>query len=315
MPRTVLITGGTGFIGHHLVTKLAAEAHHVRVLSRSKPENWQANRQIAYCVGDFLCSDQIKAALAEVDTVYHLAVTTTPGWSNDFILYDAQTNLMGTLNLIQAAAEAGVQRFIFVSSGGSVYGNSPNKPIPEDYPANPISAHGVSKLAIEKYLEIFRRTLGMEYRVLRAANPYGAGQDFNKGQGFIAYALSRIACDKEILIWGDGTVKRDFFYIDDLTAALQLVLDDAGHHRVYNVGSGQAHSLNEMIGLMEEVTQCKARVSYDLARPADVPYNCLDVTRLQHGLNWQPRVGLPTGLQRSWRWIQSVVDQMELVKV
>lgn len=315
MARKILVTGGTGFIGKHLVSRLVAGDCDVRVLTRSTADKNNGNEKAEYFSGNFLVRERIEAALNGVETVYHLAVTTTPGDSNDLILYDAQTNLMGTLNLIQAAVEAGVKRFIFVSSGGSVYGVSPHQPLPEDFLSHPISAHGLSKLTIEKYLEIFRRQFGMEYRVARASNPYGEGQDPEKGQGFIAYAMGRLAHGKEIVIWGDGTVVRDFFYIRDLIDALWLMHNDQGAYRVYNVGSGQGRSLNEIVEVLASITNQKVHVRHDAGRTADVPYNCLDISRIKTELGWEPRTNLITGLERSWRWIQSQIDLLEPVKL
>lgn len=304
MPK-ILVIGGNGFIGRHLVSKLNERGYDVRVFSRSTQPNHEIQDSIEYITGDFLCAEQLKPALADVQTVYHLAVTTVPGSSNKKIVYDAQTNLIGTLHLLQVAVSSGVQRFIFVSSGGSVYGPSPNKPISEAYPTNPISAHGVSKLAIEKYLEIYRRTYGLEYRIARAGNPYGEGQNPDKGQGFLAHVLAQLAREEEIVIWGDGSVVRDFFYVGDLAHALLLMLDDQAPYRVYNVGSGEAKSLLEMTRLVESITGQVANLRFEAGRPADVPCNWLDIARIREGLAWAPETDLPSGVGRTWDWILS----------
>lgn len=313
VPKKILVIGGTGFIGKHLVEKLADEAHDVRVLSRNIPRGHDRNDKVEYLSGSFLSMEHVKHAMTGVDTVYHLAVTTAPGWSNDLILYDAQTNLMGSLNLIQAAAEAEIRRFVFVSSGGSVYGPTQEEAITEDHPTDPISAHGVGKLAVEKYLEIYRRKSGLEYRIARAGNPYGEYQDPAKGQGFIAYGLGQLVREAEIVIWGDGSVVRDFFYVGDLVEALYLMLDDDSPHRVYNVGSGQGRSLNEIIDLLEAVTDRTVKLRYEAGRAADVPYNTLDITRIKQGLNWKPQVDLLSGLKRSWVWFLSYINSVDVV--
>lgn len=303
--QKILVIGGHGFIGRHLVFKLNKMGHDVRVFSRHARREHHIQNGVEYIAGDFLCLDELKPALADVHTVYHLAVTTIPGSSNRKIIYDAQTNLMGTLQLLQAAATVGVQRFIFVSSGGSVYGPSPKKPISEAYPTNPISAHGVSKLAIEKYLEIYRRTYGIEYRVARAGNPYGEGQNPDKGQGFIARVLAQLARKEEIVIWGDGNVVRDFFYVGDLAEALVLMLDDEAPYRVYNVGSGEGKSLLEMIRILESITGKVANLRFEPGRTADVPYNWLDIARIREALAWEPETNLPSGVERTWKWLLS----------
>ena len=136
----IFITGGTGFIGRHLVSKLIDNGHSVQVLSRHKPAG-TGHELIRHVVGNLLNIEQFKHALSGIEVVYHLAVTTIPGDSNQKIKYDAQTNILGSLNLLQEAAKAGVQRFIFVSSGGSVYGVVDPKPVAETHPTNPISGH------------------------------------------------------------------------------------------------------------------------------------------------------------------------------
>lgn len=303
MIQKVLVTGGLGFIGQHLVTKLLAEGCHIRILSRNVPEEYQDSNKVHYFPGDFTRAEDTTAALNGVQAVYHLAVTTVPGRSNDQIQYDAHTNLMGSLTLIEQAAKMGVQRFIFTSSGGSVYGPTGREPIHEDHPTNPISAHGVSKLAVEKYLEIFRRKYGMQYRVARGGNPYGEGQDPFRGQGFIAYALGCLAEDREIVIWGDGSVERDFVYVSDVAEALWFMLRDEGTSFVYNVGSGRGRSLNEIVSALKQVTNRETRVRYEEARPADVPYNTLDISRIQEELGWEPHTDLFIGLEKTWAWI------------
>ena len=300
--RKVLVTGGTGFMGQHLVKKLLAEDCFVYLLTR-QAGRFADNGRIAYITGDFTQPQAFATILPAVDAIYHLAVTTIPGNANEKVIYDAHSNLLGSLALIEQAAQAGVRRFIFTSSGGSVYGPNGGYPISENHPTDPISAHGVSKLAIEKYLEIYRRLYGLEYRVARAANPYGIGQDPDRGQGFVAYGLGRLAADQPIVVWGDGSVVRDYVYVTDTIAALWLMLDDAGPHTVYNLGSGQGHSINEMIEVLSEVTGQKASVEYVDGRPADVPYNCLDISRIRQGLDWQPTTLLHQGVSQTWRWI------------
>lgn len=311
--RKVLVTGGTGFIGQHLVAKLLAEDCFVYLLTR-QAGRYTDNGRIAYIAGDFTQPQQFAPILSQVDAIYHLAVTTIPGSANEKVIYDAQTNLLGSLALIEQAAQAGVRRFIFTSSGGSVYGLNGGYPIPEDHATNPISAHGVSKLAIEKYLEIYHRLYGMEYRIARAANPYGVGQDPNRGQGFIAYALAQLAQNQPLVVWGDGSVVRDYIYVEDTVAALWLMLNDDSSQTTYNVGSGYGYALNEMIAMLQEVIGRPAEVRYVDGRAADVPYNCLDIDRIQRNLNWQPTTPLSQGIEWTWAWICETVYRQTTIR-
>lgn len=283
------VTGGTGFIGQHLLKRLLQEGCDVHCLSRQA----RPSGQITYHQGDL----SNPAGLPNTHTLYHLAVTTTPGNANQQPIFDAQTNLIGTLHLLQAAVTAGVRRIIFVSSGGSVYGVTKPTPIPETHPTNPISAHGVTKLAIEKYLAIFKHQFGLDYRVLRAGNPYGNGQVPGRGQGFIPHALHQITHNQPITIWGDGSVVRDFFHVQDLIQALWQVTHDTHSHTTYNVASGTGHSLRQIITLLQQATHKTAHVTYTPGRTADVPHNILDTNRIRTTLNWQPQISLPQGIQ------------------
>ncbi len=307
MDKNILVTGGTGFIGRHLISKLVSRSNHIRILALDSPDGC-VNTSVEYICGNYLYENEVRAALKDIEIVYHLAATTVPGTSNDQIQYDAQTNLIGSLNLIQFAAEAGVKRIIFTSSGGSIYGITDSIPTSEDHPLNPITAHGVSKLAVEKYLEIYRHRFGMEYRIARGGNPFGEGQNPSRGQGFIAHALGKLAMGEEIVIWGDGTVVRDFLYVGDFANALCLMLDDHANHRVYNVGSGAGKSLNEMLVLIESVTGQKPVVRYEPSRSADVPYNCLNIQRIKDCLGWFPRTPILEGLERTWIWVKSFLS-------
>lgn len=311
MSKNILVTGGTGFIGKHLIKRLIEKNYSVRVLSR-RIDNVNTNKGLEYFKGNFADIDCARKALKDIDVVYHLAVSTTPGQSNDVILYDAQTNVLGTLNFIQASVEASIQRLVFVSSGGSVYGPTESNPISEDHQTNPISAHGVSKLAIEKYLEVYRKKHNLDYRIARGGNPFGEGQDPNKGQGFVTYALYQMLLGRDIEIWGDGSVVRDFFYVGDLVDALIIFLDDSSGYRLYNVGSGQGRSLNEIVGLLEKVTGLKAKVKFLEKRAADVPYNSLDISRIREACGWYPKTSLVDGIKITWDWIQSYAKGLEI---
>ena len=308
--KKTLVIGGAGFIGSHLTTQLHARGIPVRVLGR-RPDvgvtEWE------YLAGDFCDRATLHAALRDVDVVYHLAVTTVPGDANSRILYDANTNLMGTLQLIEMAADAGVRRFIFVSSGGTVYGPvTDNRPISEQHPTNPISAHAISKLAVEKYLEVYRRHTGMEYRIARGGNPYGEGQALHKRQGFVGTALDRIARNEEVVVWGDGSVVRDFFYVGDFAAALLAMRDDDALPRLYNIGSGEGYSLRQVIGLMEQVIGRKINVRYESGRIVDLPWNVLDVSRSREHLGWRAQTSLRTGLARTWAHIARSMELLPL---
>jgi UDP-glucose 4-epimerase len=302
-----LILGGAGFIGSHLADALLGRGHRVRVFDL--PNISLGNLQgcivrVEVVGGDFGNSLDLLPALEAMDVVVHLVCTTLPGPSNENPEYDVETNIVSTLRLLRMAVEAGVKKIVFASSGGTVYGIPRVIPIPESHPTNPTCSYGITKLTIEKYLELYHRLHGLDYAVLRFGNPYGERQRIDSVQGAIAVFLGKVARDKEIAIWGDGSVARDYFYISDLLEAVVLVIESEIRSSVYNIGSGQAYSLNDLLAVIEGVTGKRPAVSYTEARTLDVPVNCLDISRARQELGWEPRVPLREGMARTWEWIQ-----------
>jgi UDP-glucose 4-epimerase len=295
-----LVLGGGGFIGSHLVTALLAQGARVRVLDRPYRQRSQAlpaHPALEWQEGDFGNTQDIHQALEDVDTVFHLVSTTQPKSSNDDPAFDVSSNLLATLNLLELLREKKATQLIFISSGGTVYGRPLHTPIPETHPTEPTCSYGIVKLAIEKYLALYRLLHGLDYRVLRLANPYGPGQEANRAQGAVGTFLSRVVHDEPIEVWGDGSVVRDYLYISDTVSALLRAAAYQGEERIFNIGSGGGHSIREIISAIEEVTGKTAQVRYTAARKFDVPVSVLDIKRAQNELAWQPEVHLNEGLR------------------
>lgn len=297
-----LVIGGGGFIGSHLVTALLAQGTLVRVLERPYRERSRvlpAHPELEWQEGDFGNSQDLHRALDKVDVVFHLVSTTQPQSSNDDPSFDVTSNLLATLNLLEQLREKKTTRLIFISSGGTVYGKPQQTPIPETHPTEPTCSYGIVKLAIEKYLALYQLLHGLDYRVLRVANPYGPGQEANRAQGVVGTFLSRVVHDQPIEVWGDGSVVRDYLYISDTVAALLQAAAHQGEERIFNIGSGEGHSVREIIAAVERVTGKKAKASYTAARKFDVPVSVLDISRAKQELGWQPRVNLDEGLRQT----------------
>jgi UDP-glucose 4-epimerase len=306
MPKC-LILGGGGFIGSHLSHALLRRGHPVRVFERPVPEQLVAERArgpIEWVYGDFLNQSDVAEAVAGCDIVFHLISTTLPKSSNDNPQYDVQTNLAGSLSVLEAARSTGVQRIIFVSSGGTVYGVPKSTPISESHPTDPICSYGITKLAIEKYLHLYYTLYGLDYLVLRIANPFGEGQRPDAIQGAVGVFLNRAIRNEVIEIWGDGSIVRDYLYIDDVTDAFMRGLDYHGELRVMNVGAARGYSLNELLAAMEAVLGNPIERRYIAARAFDVPVNVLDSTRARDLLGWTPRISLQEGLTRTANWLK-----------
>jgi UDP-glucose 4-epimerase len=187
---------------------------------------------------------------------------------------------------------------IFISSGGTVYGRPQQVPIPETHPTEPQCSYGIVKLAIEKYLALYHQKDGINYRVLRLGNPYGPGQEENQTQGVIGAFLSCIMSGQPIQVWGDGSVVRDYVYISDAVVALELAEQYQGQKRIFNIGSGNGHSVLEIISAIELVTGEKAKAYFTAKHPLNVPVSVLDnQRRVKEELGWHPQKNLPDDLR------------------
>lgn len=297
----ILVIGGSGFIGSHVVDSLLAAGHGVRVFGRH-PERFRAPLpQVDYRQGDFRDRMALAEALIGIDAVFHLVSTTFPGTANLDPKTDVRENLIGTLELIETMLGLNIKRLLFVSSGGTVYGVPQQVPIPEDHPLRPINSYGIVKVAIEQFIEMYRRTRGLSPIVIRASNPYGPRQGHTGVQGVVSTFLDNIANGRQIEIWGDGSVVRDFIDVRDL-ADLCAKAGPSEKEGVYNAGSGTGVSLNELIASIRAVTGLEVEPRYRLARLIDVPVSVLDFSKAQQDFDWMPTRSLDEGIRDIWTW-------------
>ena len=299
------VLGGGGFIGAHLSLRLHTEGHDVTVIEHpalAQEKTILANVPVRWEPVDFTDAVALEAALAGCEVLFHLVSTTVPQSSNDNPLYDLETNTEATLRLLEAAKHQGVKKIIFTSSGGTVYGIPQTSPIHEDHPTEPHCAYGISKLSIEKYLHLYEFLHGIEYCILRIANPYGEGQSPFKKQGVIAVFLHKALTGQPLEIWGEGEVVRDYIYIGDVTDAFLAALHYAGDQRVFNIGSGEGHSLNDIMLTMEHVIGQPVAKRFIPGRGFDVPANVLAISRAHTHLGWQPATSLAAGIKKAMDW-------------
>lgn len=301
-----LILGGNGFIGSHLVDKLLAEGHSVRVFDKYPERYRQPLQQVDYCFGDFGNRGLLAEALHGIDLVYHLINTSLPKTSNDDPAYDVQSNVIETLFMLEKCVQFGVKKVVFISSGGTVYGRPAQLPIAENGATEPECSYGIIKLTIEKYLALYRQLHGLDYVVLRPSNPYGSRQNPQGIQGAIPVFLGKVAKGEPIEIWGDGEVVRDYLYIDDLVDGLYRAAMSKSQERIFNLGSGQGYSLNDIVASIRAVTGADVRVNYKPGRSFDVPRIWLDINRAAKELAWKPQTSLDDGILRTWDFISSL---------
>jgi len=286
------------------VDRFVAGGHHVRVLDRRQEVYREPLPGVEYIYGDFATPARLAEALHGTEIVVHLVSTTIPKSSNDDPIFDIQSNLVGTVSCLQQCVAARVQKIIFLSSGGAVYGNPDHCPISEDSTTQPLCSYGIVKLAIEKYLGLYQSMSGLESVVLRVGNPYGPRQNPMGGQGLIAAILARIASGQPIEIWGDGLVVRDYFYVGDLANAIYSAAFADCRFQVYNVGSGVGLSILDIIGAVKRTLEVEVETRFLPARSFDVKKIYLDISRICEDLNWSPSISLGQGIQLTWNFVQ-----------
>lgn len=298
-----IVLGGCGFIGTHIVDSLLAEGHTVAVFGRSMEHYRSKLPNVDYITGDFLDKMALTSALSGVDVIFHLINTTVPGTANGDPISDVSDNLIGTLNLIDVMNSLRIRRIVYLSSGGTVYGHTPPHPISENYPLNPINSYGIVKATVERYLEMYRSSHGLQPLSIRAANPFGPRQSQSGIQGVVATFMRRIYYGQPIDVWGDGRVVRDYFFVNDL-ASLCVNAASGNLCGAINAGSGQGKSLLDLIDALSEVTGQRSKINFKPGRKIDVPYSVLDIRRAEVELNWQPRTDFHCGLKKTWEWVQ-----------
>lgn len=308
-PSTCLVLGGRGFIGSHLIDALLSHGHRVRCFDRPHLVTLGSGLLDApgfdLIEGDFANEAEVADAIEGCDVCYHLVSTTLPKSSNADPVYDIESNVVATVRLLNHAVKSGLRKIVFASSGGTVYGNPVSSPIEEGHPTNPVCSYGITKLAIEKYLGLFKQLHGLDYTVLRIANPFGERQRTHASQGAVAVFLGKILRGEPIEIWGDGSIVRDYIDISDVVNALLLAMEQTNENHVFNIGSGRGHSLNELIRAIEKVTGRTADCRYLPSRAFDIPSNVLCNKLANQSLDWSPKVGFEEGLEKFAVWLLS----------
>jgi UDP-glucose 4-epimerase len=244
-----------------------------------------------------------------IDIIYHLAWTTIHETALKNPAADIEQNLIPSVNLLEACLDAGVKQFVFLSSGGTVYGIPETLSVREDHPTRPINAYGITKLAVEKYVQMQSYLHGMNYVIFRPSVPYGPYQNPHRRQGAVSVFAYHALRGEQIDIWGDGEVQRDYFYVGDLIRALVAVLDfPVATNAVINLGGMQMYTLNQLVIAIEQALKVKIQVRYEAARKFDVLRLQLDTQSASELLHWQPEVTLSEGIARTVEWIRAAVD-------
>jgi len=288
---------GAGFIGKHLIRAFLALDYELRVLDRN-PCPPEFASLLVWVRADYRDRSALRQVLVNADVVYHLASSTVPGDIHIDIASELHDNVVGSLGLLDICLENGAKRLVFLSSA-SVYGVQERTPIDERASTWPISFHGVHKLAIEKYLWIAHRQRGLDVRVLRLANPYGPGQDIYGRQGFVAIAIGCILRGEPILLHDGAETIRDFIYIEDAIDAIVSAGTLADVPFLINVGSGEGHSLLDVVCVISELSGREPVLFHEPSRAIDIPVSILNGSLARQALRFNPQVSLRLGIEKT----------------
>lgn len=303
----ITIFGGGGFIGSTIADKLLVEGHSLRIFERPRVQsyrNFNKNETVEWVAGDLSSAHDVSDAVHGADAIMHLVSTTLPKSSNDDPIYDVQSNVVASLHILNSMVRHGVRNIVFISSGGTVYGKPVYLPIDENHPTNPVVSYGITKLTIEKYLQMYEMLHGIRAITLRVANPYGERQRVETAQGAVGVFLRHALTDSPIEIWGDGSVIRDYLHVSDVAEAFEKALHYSGNHRVFNISSGSGTSLNSLVDLIQTVLGKTVERRYMPSRSFDVPESVLSNVLAKNELGWFPKVSINEGIARAAEWMR-----------
>jgi len=311
----LLVTGAAGFIGSHLVDRLLQDGHEVvgvDDLSTGHLSNLaEASRHPSFRFVELdITSAEFRALVNRVrpDVVMHLAAQMDVRKSVADPLHDAHVNVVGTVNVLEAAVRAGSRKVVFASSGGTVYGEPAALPVPDDAPLLPSSPYGAAKVAGECYVGMYARLHGLAGTSLALGNVYGPRQDPHGEAGVVSIFARALTTGAQTTIFGDGSSARDYIYVDDVVDAFVRCLGDATSGSRFNVGTGIATSVGELHRLLTTVCGVQASPVMAPARPGELQAVSLDSSALTERTGWQPSVHLRDGLQHTVAWVRSAID-------
>lgn len=300
----ILLLGAAGFIGTNLTIELAKKTEdEITLVDRSKaffkPIVSMNLKNVHILEADLTVDMDFDSILKDQEVVYHLVSTTVPTTSNQHISQELVSNVIFSANLFEACIRCDVKKVVFVSSGGTVYGKEVDCPLKEKTATNPISSYGVQKITIEKLLYLYRYMYGLDYRIIRLANPYGPYQRPNGVLGAVTTFTYKALKGDEITVYGDGSVVRDFIYIDDAIRAIMKIVNGENKHRTFNLGCGYGTSIKQVLETIEKALGIKLNISYLEGRKVDVPVNYLDISRYEKYYGALNPISLEDGIRKT----------------
>lgn len=298
-----LILGAAGFIGTNLALCLRDNPENeLALVDKNKSyfiPTLQKDRSLQIMESIFDDTTDFDTLLQGQEIVYHLVSTTVPTTSNQHISQELQANVIFSSNLFEACVRNKVKKVVFISSGGTVYGREADCPLKEKTATNPISSYGIQKITIEKLLYLYHYLYGLDYRIIRLANPYGPYQRPNGVLGAVTTFTYKALRHEKITVYGDGSVIRDYIYIDDAIRAMQKIVEGESKHRTFNLGCGEGTSIKKVLETIEQVLNVPLEIEYKEGRKVDVPENYLDISRYEKYYGALNPVSLEEGIQKT----------------
>ena len=300
----IILFGGAGFIGTNLAIKLSQDENNGITLVDRDISFFEDLRKLnlqkfSYVESDFSENTNFDELLEGQEVVYHLVSTTVPTTSNQQIPQELSANIIVTSKLLEACVRQNVKKVIFISSGGTVYGKEVCCPLKEGTPTYPISSYGLQKITIEKLLYLYHYMYNLDYRVVRLSNPYGPYQRPNGILGAVTTFTYKALNDEEITVFGDGSVVRDFIYIDDAVKAIIKIADGDVEYKTFNLGCGYGTSIKKLLEIISSTLSIPLKIKYVEGRSVDVPMNYLDISRYEQFFGGLNPIPLEEGIKKT----------------
>lgn len=304
----ILILGAAGFIGTNLTFNLSKNKDDKITLVDKNKEyfvNIEKKCLKNVTIKEASLDEKMDFSILDgQDIVYHLVSSNVPTTSNQHISHDIQANVLFSSYLFDACVEHSVKKVVFISSGGTVYGKEATCPLSEETPTNPISSYGIQKITIEKLLYLYNYMYGLDYRIIRLANPYGPYQRPNGVLGAVTTFTYKAIKREEIQVYGDGSVVRDYIYIDDAINAIIKVVNGENKHHTFNLGCGYGTSIKELLLTIEKALGIELKIVYRAGRTVDVPVNYLDISRYEKYYGKLNPISLEEGIKRTAKFMK-----------
>ena len=305
----VMLFGAAGFIGTNLTIALSENGRDKLTLVDKKKEFFETIKKLnlqnlAFLECECNTDTDFDSILSGQEIVYHLTSTTIPSTSNQQIPMELSANVVMSAKMLEACIRCGIKKVVFISSGGTGYGREEHCPLDEDTPTYPISSYGIQKVTIEKLLYLYSYLYGLDYRVIRLANPYGPYQRPNGVLGAVTTFTYKALKKEEITIYGDGSVIRDFIYIGDAVRGILNIVSGEYKHRTFNLGCGYGTSISQVVKIIQDVLGTELNIVYKEGRKADVPVNYLDISRYEKAYGKLNPISLQEGILKTAQFMR-----------